>query len=273
MRIPPRISSISASRRVGVEPNLVVVRERLRVDYAKGVKGEIDQRPRRFYQDVAVVQDADGWGVTLDGKAVRTAGAKPLSLPTQKLAEVVAAEWRAQVERIDMQSMFNTRLASTALDRAPVARAEFVAEAARYAETDLVCHLADAPAVLRDRQEAGWAPLREWASEAFGIRLVTVVGIIPQVQPPASLEAVRKHAASLDDFRLTGFVHGIPLFGSLVLGLAVERGRLSAAEAYELSRIDEAFQASRWGEDAEAIQRTERARAEARALDLWFGAL
>jgi chaperone required for assembly of F1-ATPase len=59
----------------------------------------------------------------------------------------------------------------------------------------------------------------------------------------------------------------------VILGLAVERKRLTAAAAFELSRIDEAFQAEQWGEDAEAARRTERSRAEARALDLWFDAL
>jgi len=53
----------------------------------------------------------------------------------------------------------------------------------------------------------------------------------------------------------------------------VERGRLTAAEAYELSRVDEAYQAEHWGEDAEAVRRTENARAESRALDRWFAAL
>ena len=62
-------------------------------------------------------------------------------------------------------------------------------------------------------------------------------------------------------------------FGSAVLGLAVERGRLTAAEAYELSRIDEAFQIEQWGEDAEAAKRTARGREEAAALDAWFAVL
>ena len=74
------------------------------------------------------------------------------------------------------------------------------------------------------------------------------------------------HATSLDAFRKAGLAHAIPLFGSAVLGLAVERGRLTAAEAYELSRIDEAFQTERWGEDSEAARRTERGRAEAAAI-------
>lgn len=243
------------------------------MEYAKGVKGEIDQRPRRFYVEVSVARGEAGWAVMLDGRALRTPEKKLLAFPAEALAGVIADEWRAQAERIDLQSMFNTRLANVAIDRTPAARAELAAEAAKYAETDLVCHLAEGPAVLRDRQEAAWAPLRDWAAEALGVNLQPVAGIVPKAQPRASVEAVRRHAAGLDDFRLSGLLHGVGLLGSAVLGLAVERGRVSAAEAYELSRIDEAFQAAQWGEDDEAVRRADRHRAEARALDLWFGAI
>jgi len=145
-------------------------------------------------------------------------------------------------------------------------------QVAQYAETDLVCYLAEGPAALRDRQEAAWGPLREWAT-GLDVTLKPSIGIMPKAQPQASMEAMRSHAASLDRFRLAGMAHGVSLFGSAVLGLAVERGRLTAVEAYEFSRIDEAHQAAHWGEDAEAVRRTESARAEARALDLWFAAL
>ena len=242
-------------------------------EYAKGVKGEIDQRPKRFYSDVSVAPEGDAWRVTLDGKALRTPNGNPMSLPTEALAGVIADEWRAQVERIDLQSMFNSRLAHMAIDRAARAAGELAAEAARYAETDLVCHLAERPASLKAMQEAGWGPVRIRAGEEMGVKLNAVEGIIPAQQPKESLEAVRRHAEGLDPFRLAGLSHGIALFGSAVLGLGVEQGWMKAAEAYELSRIDEAYQASNWGQDAEAMRRTDRARAEARALDLWFEAL
>jgi chaperone required for assembly of F1-ATPase len=96
---------------------------------------------------------------------------------------------------------------------------------------------------------------------------------MPRPQPPASIDAIREHALGLDRYRLAGLAHGVALFGSAVLGLAVERGQLTAAEGYEHSRIDEAYQAEHWGEDAEAARRTTSARAEARALDQWFAAL
>ena len=242
------------------------------MEYAKGVKGEIDQRPRRFYTDVTVVADSPDWRITLDGRALRTPSGKPLAIPSEALANLIAGEWRAQQERIDLHSMFLTRLAYGALDRTDEAWSTAADEAARFAGTDLVCYLADTPVKLLERQHAAWSPLREWAAE-HGVVLHAVTGIIPKAQPEASLAAMRAHAAALDRFRFAGLSHAIPLFGSAVLGLAVERGRLTAAEAFEISRIDEAFQIEQWGEDSEATKRIAQGRAEAAALDNWFSAL
>ncbi|MEP7211131.1 MAG: ATP12 family protein [Alphaproteobacteria bacterium] len=236
-------------------------------------KGEIDRRPRRFYESAGIAPSEGGWAVSLDGKPLWTPAKRALALPTEALAELIADEWRTQVDRIDFATMHANRLANVALDRTPESRAELAIEASRYAETDLVSHLADQPPKLRGRQEAAWTPLRTWAAETLGVQLTPVVGIIAPRQPPASIEAVRRHAESLDDFRLTAFVHSVAIFGSAVIGLAVERRRLTAVAGHEASMVDEAFQASLWGEDAEAARRRDAVRTEARTLDLWFDAL
>jgi chaperone required for assembly of F1-ATPase len=236
-------------------------------------KGELERRPRRFYKVAAVVPAEGGWGVQLDGKPLRTPEKKMFVLPAEPLARAVAAEWEAQARHIDFSYMHAFRLANVALDRTPQTRAEMEAEAARYAGTDLLCHLADAPQELVQLQESAWSPLRVWAGQSLGVELQPTTGILPVAQSATSIEAVRRHAASLDDFRLTGLVHAVSMFGSALLGLAVERGRIAAVEAHELARIDEAFQARLWGEDAEAAIRAGHRRDEARALDVWFGAL
>lgn len=236
-------------------------------------KGEIDRRPRRFYESVEVTPVEGGWAVSLDGKPLRTPAKRPLVLPTQALAEVIADEWRGQGERIDFASMHANRLANVAIDRTPETRAELAVEAARYAETDLVCHLAERPEKLRVLQETAWAPLRAWAADTLGVRLVPVTGIIAVPQPQDSIDAVRRHGEAIDDFRLTALVHSIAVFGSAVIGLAVERRRLTAVEGHDASLVDETFQASLWGEDAEAARRRDAVREEAKALDLWFDAL
>lgn len=242
-------------------------------DMLKGLKGEIDQRPKRFYRTVSVAGDAGAWTVLLDSKKLKTPEKVDLVLPGEAMARALAAEWEAQEERIDIASMFLTRTANVAIDRTPAARSEMVEEVAGYVSTDLLCYLADSPEELCARQDEAWTPLRDWAMAELGLQLETTDGLSPIEQPATTVAAVREHAAGLDDWRLTGLVFGVGLCGSAVLGLAIEQGRLSAVDAFELSRVDEAFQESVWGEEAEAIRVTERKRVEAAALDTWFGAI
>jgi chaperone required for assembly of F1-ATPase len=96
---------------------------------------------------------------------------------------------------------------------------------------------------------------------------------VHRAQPAETIARVREIALSLDDFQLAGFAFAVALFGSAVLGVALLRGWLGADAAFDLSRLDEAFQEERWGIDAEAAERTARLRGEARMLERWFRAL
>lgn len=230
-------------------------------------------KPKRFYKQASAVEVEGGFAVELDGRPIKTPAKATLTLPTAALAEAIANEWAEQGETLDLQAMTLTRLANVALDRTPETRAELADELTRYAGTDVICYLADAPSELRERQEAAWKPWREWAGRELDVVLVPVVGLMASPQPQASLEAVRAHALGLDDFRLTALTWACSLLGSAVLALAVERGAVTAPEALTASIIDEDWQIEQWGEDEEAMQvRAARAK-DAAALQLWFEAL
>lgn len=229
--------------------------------------------PKRFYKTASIASKDTGFAVELDGRAIKTPAKAPLLFPTEKLAEAVAREWNAQGETLDLQGMTLTRLGNVALDRTPDTRPELADELARYAGTDVTCYLAETPAELRDRQERAWKPWREWAGQEMGVVLVPVHGLLASPQPQASIEAVRAHALSLDDYRLTALTWACSLFGSAVLALAVERGALPAEDALKASIVDEDWQIEQWGEDEEAAHvRAARAR-DAAALQLWFEGL
>jgi len=70
--------------------------------------------------------------------------------------------------------------------------------------------------------------------------------------------------AEHDPFVLTALHAIATLCGSLVLALAILEGRLTAEDAFALSRLDEEYQAEKWGRDAGAELR---ARALAAELD------
>jgi chaperone required for assembly of F1-ATPase len=123
-----------------------------------------------------------------------------------------------------------------------------------------------------ERQVREWTPWRGWAS-GLGVELQPAEGVIHRTQPPEAIARVRELALRLDDFALTGLATAVPLLGSAILGLALQHGALTGEAAFDLSRLDESFQESRWGVDAEAAERTARIRAEAQLLDRWFRAL
>lgn len=229
--------------------------------------------PRRFYREVATEEGEGGVRVLLDGRVPKTPAGPPLVLPRAALAELVAAEWAAQTEIIEFATMPATRLAFTAIDRTPHVRAGMAAEVAKYAGSDLLCYFAETPPALVARQTAQWGPLLDWADEALGVRLARVEGIMHRPQAPAALAQVGRLAAALDDFSLTALAHAAALFGSAVLAFALQRRRLGGEEAFDLARLDEAFQEERWGVDAEAAARAAKLRAEAVALERWFAGL
>jgi chaperone required for assembly of F1-ATPase len=234
---------------------------------------ESEERLKRFWTAVDVAERAGGWAITLDGRTPKTPAHAQLVLPTEAAARLVAEEWAAQGEFIDPATMPATRLASTAIDRVRLAREAVAEEIAAYAGSDLLCYLADHPTSLAVEQAREWTPWRDWAALELGVVLEPAEGIIHRAQDPAAVARVQDLALRLDDFALTGLATAVPLLGSAVLGLALHRGALSGEAAFELSRLDEAFQERQWGIDEEAAERTAGRRAEAVLLDRWFRAL
>ena len=245
---------------------------RHRLDLRKGFH-EPQEKPRRFYKVVSVVDADNGFAIHLDGRTLKTPRAARLLLPTRAVAEQIAAEWDAQVAVIEMATMHATRLANTAIETIGGSRDGVADQVVQYAGSDLTCYFAESPEVLVARQEAAWGPLHDRAAADEGLRFERAVGIVHRDQPAETLERVRQIALALDDFALAGLAFGTALFGSSLLSVALLRGWITGETAFDLSRVDEAFQEDQWGVDAEAGERTARLRIEARVLDQWFRGL
>ena len=213
-----------------------------------------DWAPKRFWTRAEVVARDGGFAVDLDDRAVKTPYETPLILPTRGLAELVAAEWQAQTDRIDPTTMPATRAANSAIDKVTPQREAVAAMLSAYGENDLLCYRADGPEELVARQAEAWDPWLEWSRQALDAPLRVTTGIMPIEQPPDSLDRLRAQVDRLDAWELTGFHDLVQLSGSLVLALAVARRKLEADDAWQISRVDERFQAEQWGEDEEAAE-------------------
>jgi chaperone required for assembly of F1-ATPase len=214
--------------------------------------------PKRFYKEVALKDEGEGRAsLLLDGKPVRTPGKAPLALPSRALAEAVADEWRAQGERIDPSTMPLTRLVNSAIDGVTGREHAVIDDIARHAASDLLCYRAEGPKALVEAQGTHWDPVLAFAREELRAPLVLSEGIVHVVQPEASLQRIRGTIEGLDPFSLAALHVMTALTGSALLALAVLREWLTPLQAWDAAHVDEDFQISQWGEDAEAKARRE----------------
>lgn len=230
-------------------------------------------RPRRFWKATSVLPESEGYGVGLDDRPLRTPARHPLRVRSRALAEALAAEWEAQREHVAPETMPLTRMVNSAIDKVTDQR-DIVAEiVGDYGGTDLLAYRAEAPTELVARQADRWDPLLLWAEEALAAPLTVTVGVMFRAQPRETLDRLEARVAALDPFELTALHDLVALSGSLILGLAVADRRLTPEEAWDLSRLDEDWQAEIWGRDEQAEAQSARRRADfldaARFLSLY----
>ena len=207
---------------------------------------------KRFWNEVAVVQTGEGFGITLDGRAVRTPARAELVLPGAALAEAVAEEWRACGETIDPRAMPMTGLANAAIDRVAPDPQAFARGLAQYAQGDLLCYRADGPDALIARQAETWDALLDWARRRYDVDFACQTGIVHVDQPAATVERLTQAVAVLDPFRMAAMSPLVTIGGSLVAALAVLEEAVPPEAAWEAVSLDERWQLEQWGADAEA---------------------
>jgi chaperone required for assembly of F1-ATPase len=207
---------------------------------------------KRFYKDIAVGAAEDGFRILLDGRPVKTPAKNMLAVPTRALAGAIAQEWLGQGKTIEPVSMPFLRLADTVIDGIAANRAEVIAAILRFAENDLLCYRAHQPPDLAQLQHDGWDPVLDWAARRHGVRLAVTEGFDHVEQPPQALAVLHAALEAQDSFCLAALHVAASITGSAVLAFALGEGELTPAQIFALSRIDEDYQAVRWGRDHEA---------------------
>jgi chaperone required for assembly of F1-ATPase len=216
--------------------------------------------PKRFYADAKAeaVTAADGavaFRILLDGRPLRTPAKAELQVPSRALADAAAEEWQAQASHIDPATMPLTRLLNSTIDGVAVRRADVIAEIARYAMNDLVYYRADQPEALARMQAAAWDPVLDWAQKAFAVSLATGTGIAHVAQPQALEVAVTAWLTNRPSIELSALHVITTLTGSALMALAHAQGAMAPAAVWTAAHVDEDFQISKWGWDADAEAR------------------
>lgn len=210
-------------------------------------------KAKRFWKSASVVEVDGGFTIVLDGRGVKTPAKQAMRVPTHAMAAAIAAEWDAQVDVINPNTMPVTKTANAAIDKVAVQHAEVADMLAAYGDSDLLCYRADAPEELIERQNQHWNPMLDWAAEKLNARLFPRTGVIHAPQDSAAVEALSSRTHALDAYELAAFHDLVSLSGSLVLGFAAALNARPADELWTISRLDELWQEEQWGKDDDAV--------------------
>lgn len=212
---------------------------------------------KRFWTKATAAESGGGFEVLLDERPLRTPLKAPLVVPTLALAQAIATEWDAQVEVVKPLTMPFTRSANAAIDKVGPQHAEVAELVAEYGGSDLICYRAEGPDGLVARQAAHWDPLLDWAGQDLGAPLFSVVGVMHVAQSENSLSVLKQYVSAMTPFELVAFHDLVSLSGSLIIGLAATRNLMPTETLWQISKVDETWQAEQWGRDEEAEELAE----------------
>jgi chaperone required for assembly of F1-ATPase len=225
----------------------------------EAVKREL---PKKFFREAEAVQEGDSFSVRLDGRGLKTPKKSTLLVPTASLAEAIAAEWNALDAEIDPALLPLTKIANTVIDGVAGMEKELHDDIVRFIGNDLLFYRAGTPRELAARQAAHWDPVLAWAGERFGAAFKVTEGVMPVEQNLLSVAKVASALSDADAMKLAPVHVLTTLTGSALLVIAFLEGRLTADEVWAATHVDELWQEEQWGEDAEALERRAKRRAE-----------
>ena len=108
---------------------------------------------------------------------------------------------------------------------------------------------------LKQEQEKKWAPIIHWVDETVNARFKTTSGLeTPSVNAETALE-LKKYINGMSDKELAAFYVAALNMRSVLLALALIKGRINAKQAFELSELEELYQIQKWGKVPEAEKR------------------
>ncbi|VAH43208.1 unnamed protein product [Triticum turgidum subsp. durum] len=195
---------------------------------------------KRFYRDATVrrADDGNGWTVMLDYRTLKTPAKRPLKLHSRTLAMGVAAEWEYQEQDgIRPFTMPLMKLACTALERVPLTRTKIIANLMQKFHQDLVF----------EKQKEKIDPILDWVKTEFGFKPVVYTSFLGGKQDERLVKAVETVLKDANDCELASIDAMAAAAHSLVIPLAIFRGRLGVDESIELIRLEEDHQVDRWG--------------------------
>lgn len=134
-----------------------------------------------------------------------------------------------------------------------------------FAPTDMLFFFSDKPELYRLQQQK-WQPILDWAKGILQTELKTTQSL--QVPDNNGLsDSLLKIENKLNKKQFCAWYAAALNMRSVILGLALVMGKITAQEASELAGLEELWQNEQWGEDKLAVEARQRKADELKLIE------
>ena len=133
-------------------------------------------------------------------------------------------------------------------------RVEIIDRLVNFALNDVLLFWSTDKEVKKEQQEK-WLPILKWVDDTLNTRFKQTTSLETDTSGKTAATELKKYLDNLSDKKLTSFYVAALNMRSVLLAVAMIKGRINATEAFELSELEELYQARKWGSEPVAEAR------------------
>ena len=183
---------------------------------------------------------------------------KNLKFSNYNIAKETALEWDISEKEINTENMVFYGLISTAIDKINHDKVLYIENILGFINTDLICYRADGPNELVDLQNSSWNPIISFIKKYIDVELKFFKGVMPSKQSSEIFVRLKTLINSFSDIEISALHRMTNLTGSIFISICILKGDVLKNEAFELSFLDELWQAKNWGVEEESLDKRDK---------------
>ena len=214
---------------------------------------------KKFWKIVQVKKKLkNSFEILLDKRILKTPMQKDLIFSNYKIAKETALEWNIDEKEINTENMVFYGLISTAIDKISNDKVSYIENVLGFINTDLICYRADGPNELVDLQNSSWNPIISFIKKYIDVELKFFIGVMPSKQSLEIFNRLKTLINSFSDIEISALHRMTNLTGSIFISICILKGDVLKNKAFELSFLDELYQAKNWGIEEESLDKRDK---------------
>jgi len=226
---------------------------------------------KKFWKTIEIKKvSSKEFYILLDNKKLKTPLKNELILSNHLMAKEVLKEWDQSSDIINTDDLVFYGLLSTAIDKVREEKNSYINDIINFIDTDLICYRADSPIDLVSFQNKHWDPIILLIEKYINTNLSVFKGVMPSQQNSKVHHKIKNLVVELSNIQISVLHRITNLIGSVFLALCILKKDLSNKQAFELSFLDELWQAENWGYEEDASVKRKKIRSELNRLILFI---